>query len=141
MADQKRIDELGSLLANSSRVGQVRAALNLADIGGLQAEQALISALGNGDDHSRATAIMALARLKCVAAAPRLEQMLKGDFLGFRKDRSAQVRQSCAFGLGEIGERRSIKALEIAAERDEDTEVRQESQTALARLGAGAAVG
>lgn len=142
MADQKRIDALASLLANSSRVGQVRAALELADMGGPQVEQALLSALSNGDDHSRATAVMALTRLGAHSAVGRFEQMLKGNSLfGFGKDRSAQVRQSCAFALGQLNDRRSIKALEAAAGRDEDPEVQQEAREALERLGVTVAVG
>lgn len=136
MADQKRIDALATLLANSGRVGQVRAALELSDIGGPQVEQVLLSALVNGDEYSRATTIMALTKTRSKLAAARFEQMLRGNVFGFGRDSSAQVRQSCAFALGELGERRSLKPLEIAAERDEDPEVRQECQAALQRFGA-----
>ncbi|BAC90494.1 HEAT repeat domain-containing protein [Gloeobacter violaceus] len=136
MADVKRIEALASLLANSGRVGQVRAALELVDVGGPQAEQALLSALSNGDEHSRATTVMALAKLKSQAAVGRLEQMLKGNAFGFGKDSSAEVRQSCAFALGELANRKSVKALEIAAGRDEDTMVRAECESTLERLGA-----
>ncbi|AGY58238.1 HEAT repeat domain-containing protein [Gloeobacter kilaueensis] len=136
MADVKRIDALASLLANSGRIGQVRAALELVDIGGPQAEQALLSALNNGDEHSRATTVMALAKFKSQTAVGRLEQLLKGNAFGFGKDPSPEVRQSCAFALGELGNRKSIKALEIAASRDEDSLVRSECQDVLARFGA-----
>jgi len=142
MPDQKRIDALASLLANSSRVGQIRAALELVDMGGPQVEQVLLSALNNGDDHSRATTVMALTRMKSKAAVARFEQMLKGNALfGFGKDRSPQVRQSCAFALGELGERRAVRALEVAAERDEDPEVRQEARSALERFGVAVSAG
>jgi HEAT repeat protein len=136
MADQKRIEALGTLLANSGRVGQIRAALELSDIGGSQVEQVLLSALTNGDEHSRATTIMALTKIKSKLAVPIFEQMLGGKVFGFGRDSSPQVRQSCAFALGELGERRSLKTLEASAERDEDPEVRQECQAALQRFGA-----
>lgn len=135
MADIKRIETLASLLANSSRMGQVRAALELVEIGDPQAERALLSALSNGNDHSRATTVMALAKLKSEAAVGRIEQMLKGNTFGFGRDSSPEVRQSCAFALGEMGSRKSIKPLEIAALRDEDEQVRAECQASLERYG------
>jgi HEAT repeat protein len=135
MAEEKRIEDLSALLGGGDRVGQIRAALDLVRVNTPQGNQVLISALNNASDHSRACAAMALGKLKVMGSVPTLARMLKGNQLGFFKDRSPEVRQTAAFSLGEIAGPVAIKALQVAYEKDEAPEVRKEAAQALSRLG------
>ncbi|WP_218081516.1 HEAT repeat domain-containing protein [Anthocerotibacter panamensis] len=135
MADEKRIEDLAALLGGGGRVGQIRAALDLVRINTPAGHQVLISALANASDHSRACATMALGKLKLTGAVPTLAKVLKGNPLGFFKDRSPEVRQTAAFALGEIGGPLAIKGLQAAHERDEEQSVREEAAQALEKLG------
>jgi HEAT repeat protein len=129
---EKRIEELQALLAGSNRVGQIRAALDLVNVGNQQAEDTLISALGNSNEHSRACAAMALGKMGSVRAVPRLEKLLQGNtFTHFFRERSPEVRQTIAFVLSQIGQPSSVAALEYAVQNDESEEVRTEAKTAL----------
>jgi HEAT repeat protein len=128
----KRTEELQALLAGSNRVGQIRAALDLVNVGNQQAEDILISALGNSNEHSRACAAMALGKMGSARALPRLEKLLQGNaFAHFFRERSPEVRQTIAFVLGQIGQPSSVAALQYAAQNDEVEEVRIEAKTAL----------
>jgi HEAT repeat protein len=132
---EKRIEELQALLAGSNRVGQIRAALDLVSVGNQQAENILISALGNSNEHSRACAAMALGKMGSVRALPRLEKLLQGNtFAHFFRERSPEVRQTIAFVLSQIGQPSSVAALKYAAQNDESEEVRIEAKAALQRL-------
>jgi HEAT repeat protein len=132
---EKRIEELQALLAGSNRVGQIRAALDLVNVGDQQAENILISALGNSNEHSRACAAMALGKMGSVRALPRLEKLLQGNtFAHFFRERSPEVRQTIAFVLSQIGQPSSVAALKYAAQNDESEEVRIEAKAALQRL-------
>jgi HEAT repeat protein len=141
MADEKRVEELGALLSGGDRVGQIRAALDLVRLNSPQTQQILVSALANASDHSRACAAMAIGKLKLMGAVPALVRALKGNQLGFFKDRSAEVRQTIAFALGEIGGDLAIKSLKVAHEKDEAESVRQECAQALEKLGVMAKAG
>jgi HEAT repeat protein len=131
---EKRIEELQALLAGSNRVGQIRAALDLVNVGDQQAENILISALGNSNEHSRACAAMALGKMGSVRALPRLEKLLQGNtFAHFFRERSPEVRQTIAFVLSQIGQPSSVAALKYAAQNDESEAVRIEAKAALER--------
>ncbi len=134
--DKKSLQELTALLSSGDRMGQIRAALDLADQNTQVAQQALISALNNSSEHSRACAVMAIAKIRLMGAVPTLVRQLKGNQLGFFKDRSAEVRQAVAFALGEIGGPLALKTLQFARERDEAEVVRVECTQALEKLGA-----
>lgn len=131
MADEKRMEDMVALLAGSDRIGQIRAALDLVRINNSSAHQVLISALNNTSDHSRACAAMAIGKLRLSGATSTLVRMLKGNGLGFFRDQSPEVRQTVAFTLGEIGGTICVKALQVAAERDESESVRAEAAQAL----------
>ncbi len=132
---EKRVEEFQALLAGSNRVGQIRAALDLVSLGNQQAEDILISALGNSNEHSRACAAMALGKMRSVRALPRLEKLLQGNaFAHFFRERSPEVRQTIAFVLSQISQPSSIPALKYAAQNDESAEVRTEAEAALERL-------
>ncbi len=131
---EKRIEELQALLAGSNRVGQIRASLDLVNVGDQQAESILISALGNSNEHSRACAAMALGKMGSVRALPRLEKLLQGNtFAHFFRERSPEVRQTIAFVLSQIGQPSSVAALKYAAQNDESEVVRIEAKAALER--------
>ncbi|WP_287127604.1 HEAT repeat domain-containing protein [Candidatus Cyanaurora vandensis] len=134
MADEKRVEEMAALLAGGDRMGQIRAALDLVRLNTPQAQQALISALSNTSDHSRACTAMAIGKLRLGGAVPMLVRMLKGNQFGFFRDRSAEVRQTVTFALGEIGGVAAIKALQMAHEKDTDEAVRTEATQALEKL-------
>jgi HEAT repeat protein len=129
---EKRIEELQALLAGSNRIGQIRAALDLVNLGSPKAEDVLISALGNSNEHSRACAAMALGKMGSIRALPRLEKLLQGNaFTHFFKERSPEVRQTIAFALGQIGQPSSVSTLKYIAQNDESEEVRSEAMAAL----------
>ncbi len=131
---EKRIEELQALLAGSNRIGQIRAALDLVNVGNQQAEDILISALGNSNEHSRACAAMALGKMGSLRALPRLEKLLQGNALThFFRERSPEVRQTIAFVLGQIGQPSSVAALKYVAQNDESEEVRSEAKASLER--------
>jgi HEAT repeat protein len=131
---EKRIEELQALLAGSNRIGQIRAALDLVNVGNQQAEDILISALGNSNEHSRVCAAMALGKMGSTRAQPRLEKLLQGNALThFFREHSPEVRQTIAFVLGQIGQPSSVAVLKYVAQRDESEEVRSEAKAALER--------
>jgi hypothetical protein len=80
--------------------------------------------LSNPDDKARADAAIRLGRLKARRAAEPLERMVLSD-------PSADVRDAAARGLGLIGMPASVRALQQAAQVDNDRGVRASAQFAI----------
>lgn len=83
-----------------------------------------IQHLGNPDEAARTEAVLQLGRLQAVQAVGPLTQVLTSD-------RSPQVREAAARGLGLIGTRSALPALEQAAQADDDREVRKSARYAV----------
>jgi HEAT repeat protein len=81
---------------------------------------------GDGDDHVREEAAVALGTLKAVGAVNDL-------IIALKADRSAHVREEAAVALGRIGDRRAIGSLREAAD-DRVTMVRRAVAEAIEAL-------
>lgn len=79
--------------------------------------------LGNADDRSRVEAMIELGRLRASQAVEPLKQALAGD-------RSPVVREAAARSLGLIAAPSSLPALQLAAQADDDREVRSSARFA-----------
>jgi hypothetical protein len=84
----------------------------------------LLQHLSNPDDKVRADVAIRLGRMKARRAAEPLERVLASD-------RSPEVRDAAARGLGLIGMPASLPALQHAAQSDEDRGVRGSAQFAV----------
>lgn len=98
------------------------------------AEDALLTALRQGDPVVRTHAAISLAGLRSTAAVPDLLDLLTWS-------EEANLRRIAVYALGQIGDRRAIQPiLNILGSDDEAAEIRGEAAEALANLGAHEAV-
>lgn len=98
---------------------------------GQQAEiERCLQQLADPHDQTRADAAVQLGRLHAQAAVDSLLAVLSGD-------RSPTVREAAARGLGLIGARRALPALQQAAQADGDRDVRTSARFACDVVSAG----
>lgn len=79
--------------------------------------------LNSPRERERLEAVVALGRSQSPKATETLQQVLAAD-------PSPRVREAAARGLGVIGSQSSLKALQVAAQADEDKDVRRSAQFA-----------
>ncbi len=80
--------------------------------------------LVNPDDRARGEAVVQLGRLHATQAIDRMSRVLASD-------RSPQVREAAARGLGLIGNPAALPALQQAAQADDSPEVRTSARFAV----------
>jgi HEAT repeat protein len=85
---------------------------------------------GDGDDHVREEAAVAIGRLRCAAAVDDLMTALQSD-------RSEHVREEAALALGRLGDERAVPVL-LGAMEDQYTMVHRAAAEALEMMGGSA---
>ncbi len=98
--------------------------------GGLDVDKAL-QLLSSAREHDRMEAAIALGRNKVEKATDPLQNLLATDF-------NPRVREAAARALGLIGSPKSLKALQTAAQADDDSNVRHSAQFAAETIHANA---
>lgn len=90
---------------------------------GAPATPALILGLGNANAHVRHVAAMVLGITRAMEAAPALERAL-------REDGDPVVRSQAAIALGQIGQDRSLEAVQAAQKDDPSKDVQHQAELA-----------
>jgi HEAT repeat protein len=137
------VRHVSRLLADSSPKVRYLAAISLGDIGSRTGTPILLNALSDGDLEVRMAVVNALGRIGDARAATVLRGVLNDmkekpklrgmaaealgslrdaangdDLVGHLQDRSPHVRFFSAFALGELCDRRALRALRRAARED-----------------------